>query len=237
MKAISTESSSPSKRSKDWRSRVSRTRRAISSGQNGVAQLPELTATATLHHQSEAAQRFLLESSGEFVSRDSETTLKRLAIQAVPFLADFCFFDVLATDGTIQRVSWAHADTVKHELFELVHEFVPARSSIDDPVSKVLRTGQPEFVPEVNDAWMWAVATSQRHFELMRELQLRSMIAVPLQVPGGTLGCSLSATPGARDAVTAGKTYGWPRTSLTGRLGRGECPTLPRAPSGLPPQG
>ena len=35
---------------------------------------------------------------------------------------------------------------------------------------------------------MWAVATSQRHFELMRELQLRSMIAVPLQVPGGTLG-------------------------------------------------
>ena len=75
------------------------------SGPNGVAQLPA-TATATLHRQSEDAQRFLLESSGEFVSSDSETTLKRLAIQAVPFLADFCFFDVVATDGTIRRVSW-----------------------------------------------------------------------------------------------------------------------------------
>ncbi len=156
-------------------------------GQNGVAQLPA-TATASLHHQSEDARRFLLESSGEFVSRDSETTLKRLAIQAVPFLADFCFFDVLATDGTIQRVSWAHASTVEHELFELLHEFVPERSSIVDPVSKVLRSGQPEFVPEVNDAWMWEVATSQRQFELMRDLQLRSLIAVPLQVRGGTLG-------------------------------------------------
>ncbi len=156
-------------------------------GPNGVAQLPA-TATASLHHHFEDTQRFLLQSSGEFVSRDSETTLKRLAIQAVPFLADFCFFDVLATDGTIHRVSWAHAETVEHELFELLHAFVPVRSSIEDPVSKVLRTGQPELVPEVNDAWMWGVATSQRHFELMRELQLRSMIAVPLQVPGGTLG-------------------------------------------------
>ena len=59
---------------------------------------------------------------------------------------------------------------------------------MDDPVSKVLRTGQPEFVPEVSYAWMWAVATSQRHFELMRELELCSMIAVPIQVPGETLG-------------------------------------------------
>ena len=114
--------------------------------------------------------------------------MKRLAIQAVPFLADFCFFDVLATDGTIHRVSWAHAETVEHELFELLHAFVPVRSSIEDPVSKVLRTGQPELSRKSTHAWMWGVATSQRHFELMCELQLRSMIAVPLQVPGGTLG-------------------------------------------------
>ncbi len=156
-------------------------------GPTAVAEMPA-TATSGPHQQSEDAQRFLLQSSGEFISRDSDTTLKRLALQAVPFLAEFCFFDVVETDGTIKRVSWAHASTIKHELFERFLEFVPVRSSIDDPVSKVLRTGQPEFVPEVNDAWMWGVATSQRHFEIMRELQLRSMIAVPLQVPGGTLG-------------------------------------------------
>jgi signal transduction histidine kinase/ActR/RegA family two-component response regulator len=143
---------------------------------------------ATDRHQSEDAQRFLLDISAEFVSRDYENTLKRLAIRTVPFLADFCFFDVLSADGTVQRVAWAHADTVKHHLLDVAVEFVPARSSFEHPVSKVMRTGQPEFVPDVSDAWMSAIATSPRHLALMRGLELRSLIAVPLLVPGLTLG-------------------------------------------------
>ena len=83
---------------------------------------------------------------------------------------------------------WAHTEAINHELFDTVDEFVPALSSIDHPVSKVLRTGKPEFVPEVTEDWMRAAATSQRHFELMRDLELRSMIAVPLLVAAGTLG-------------------------------------------------
>ncbi len=143
---------------------------------------------ATERHQSEDAQRFLLEISAEFDSRDYETTLKRLAVRAVPFFADFCFFDVLSVDGAIQRVCGAHAETGKQTLIDTGDEFVPAKSPIGHTVSKVLRTGKPDFVPEVTDAWMWAAATSQRHFELMRDLELCSMIAVPLLVPGGALG-------------------------------------------------
>jgi signal transduction histidine kinase/CheY-like chemotaxis protein len=157
-------------------------------GQNGGKGLHHLTPAARERHQSVDAQRFLLEISAEFVSRDYETTLKRLAVRAVPFFADFCFFDVLSVDGIIQRVCGAHADSAKQSLFDTDDEFVPAKSSSSHPVSKVLRTGKPDFVPEVTDAWMWAAASSQRHFELMRDLELRSMIAVPLLVPGWTLG-------------------------------------------------
>ena len=155
---------------------------------NGGIALRDHTTAAPERHQSEEAQRFLLESSAEFVSRDHETTLKRLAVRAVPFFADFCFFDVLSVDGIIQRVCGAHANPVKQALFDRVDEFVPALSAIDHPVSRVLRTGKPDYVPEVTDAWMRAAATSQRHFELMRDLEVCSMIAVPLLVPGLTLG-------------------------------------------------
>ena len=117
--------------------------------ENGESQLHHLTKGATSRHQSDDAQRFLLDISAEFVSRDYETTLKRLAIRTVPFFADFCFFDVLSADGTIRRVSWAHADSVKHRLLDMAVEFVPARSSTNHPVSKVMRTGESEFVPEV----------------------------------------------------------------------------------------
>ena len=116
MKATSIKSSLTSEKKQELASTCELHLQIHVSGQNGPTQLPELTTTVPQRHQSEAARRFLLKSSGEFVLRDSETTLKRLAIQAVPFLADFCFFDVLATDGTIHRVSWAHAEAVEHEI-------------------------------------------------------------------------------------------------------------------------
>jgi signal transduction histidine kinase/CheY-like chemotaxis protein len=162
--------------------------RSRGANRNGGTRSRDFTTTATGLRQSEEAQRFLLDMSAEFLSRDYETTLKRLAIRAVPFLADFCFFDVLSVDGIIQRVGFGHADTLKHILFDMINEFVPALGSIGHPVSKVLRTGKSEFVPEVTYAWMRAAATSQRHFEFMRDLELRSIIAVPLLVAGATLG-------------------------------------------------
>jgi signal transduction histidine kinase/ActR/RegA family two-component response regulator len=136
----------------------------------------------------EERQRFLLGVSDEFDSRDYETTLKRLARRAVPFLADFCFVDVVADDETIRRVGWAHADPAKRGLFDAIDHFVPPRDGQDDPVSRVLREGQADFVPEVTDAWMRAAATSPQHLELMRELELRSLMTVPLMARERWLG-------------------------------------------------
>ena len=157
-------------------------------GRNGGTAARDLGVGASEHRQSEDAQRFLLDISSEFVSRDYETTLKRLAIRAVPFLADFCFVDVLSVDGTIQRVGWAHTEAINHELFALVDGFVPGLGSIGHPVSEVLRTGKSELVPEVTEGWMRGAATSELHFELMRDLKLRSLICVPLLAAAGTLG-------------------------------------------------
>ena len=107
-------------------------------GRNGGTGLRDHKSAAPERHQSEEAQRFLLEISAEFVSRDYQATLKRLAVRAVPFFADFCFFDVLSVDGIIQRVCAAHADMDKQSLCDTFNEFVPALNSIGHPVSKVL---------------------------------------------------------------------------------------------------
>jgi signal transduction histidine kinase/CheY-like chemotaxis protein len=188
MEATSFESRPPHEQKRESTSDRGLHSRSRGASRNGGTQSRDFATNVTERHQSNVAQRFLLDISAEFLSRDYETTLKRLAIRAVPFLADFCFFDVLSVDGTIQRVGWGHADTLKHMRFDTINEFVPAFGSIGHPVSKVLRTGKSDFVPEVTDAWMTSAATSQRHFEFMRELELRSIIAVPLLVAGTTLG-------------------------------------------------
>jgi signal transduction histidine kinase/ActR/RegA family two-component response regulator len=136
----------------------------------------------------EKGQQFLLEASAEFVSRDEETTLMHLARRTVPFLADFCFFDVVQLDGTIRRVGWAHADPDKHRWFDQVGQFVPPSGPNDHPVAKVLITGEAEFIPEVTDDWMQRVATSPQHLAFMRALELRSVIVLPMIVHQRNLG-------------------------------------------------
>ncbi len=152
----------------------------------------------------EDRQRFLLGASDEFDSRDSEATLKRLAHRAVPFLADFCFVDVVETDGAIRRVGWAHADPARQGLLDGLDRFVPSRNGRNHPVSRVLRQGQAEFVPEVTDDWIQAAATSPQHLERMRDLGLRSSITVPLMAGDRRLGAftfCYAATSGRRYTV------------------------------------
>ena len=136
----------------------------------------------------EEGQRFLLGASDELDSRDGEATLKRLARRAVPFFADFCFVDVVAADETIRRVGWAHHDPAKQELFDRIDQFVPPRNGQDHPVSRALREGQADFVPEVTDSWMRAAATSPQHLEFMRDLDLGSLMTVPLMARERRLG-------------------------------------------------
>jgi signal transduction histidine kinase/CheY-like chemotaxis protein/pimeloyl-ACP methyl ester carboxylesterase len=160
-------------------------------------------AEATQRKRLEESQHFLAEVSVEFTSLDYETTLKNLARRAVPFLADFCFFDVVTPDESVQRVGWAHADPAKQELFDKVCRLVPASNFKDRPVAKALLTGQPDFEPEITDAWMQAAATSPQHLQFMRDLGLSSMMAVPLIAHErrlGTLTFCYAAASGRRYA-------------------------------------
>ena len=68
MKALLIKSSVPSETKQELESPCELHSQIHVSGQHGLTQLPELTTTATQRHRSDAAQCFLLESSGEFVS-------------------------------------------------------------------------------------------------------------------------------------------------------------------------
>ncbi len=132
-------------------------------------------------------------------SLDYETTLSNVARLAVPSLADFCVFDLVADSGAIQRVAWHYEEPAREAAFDDVWRFVPNADLDRHPVAKVLRTGRTEFVPDVTDAWMEAVATGPEHLQLMYDLALRSLITVPLMARERTLGavslCRVGASP------------------------------------------
>ena len=147
---------------------------------------------AILYREGEEAQRrlaFLAEASRLLSgSLDYDRTLKRISELAVPQLADWCVVDILEEDGTLTAVNITHSDPAKVEMArDLRRRYAPdphaSRGSY-----QVIRTGEPELYREITDEMLQESAVDEEHLRLLRELQLRSALVVPLVARGKTLG-------------------------------------------------
>jgi len=144
-----------------------------------------------------AAQRdsFLAEATLTLTSSlDYEETLRRLAGLAVPYLADFCAFDVIAQDGKLARVAATH---VLPEKAELADEIRAHHENPDAPTTpeSVIRTKTESFIQEVTDDMIVASARGdEEHLASLRSLGVISYLCVPVVAHDRTLGAMTLAT-------------------------------------------
>ena len=133
----------------------------------------------------------LLAAAGPALSAslDYEETLRRAARLLVPDLADWCLLDIVEEDGRVHQLAVAHADPEKEVLLRRLRE---VRSfGADDPGStaEVLRTGRSVLLPGLPD---WSLYEQEigagEHLEILRQLEPRSLMSVPLLARGRTLG-------------------------------------------------
>ncbi len=148
---------------------------------------------ARLYESEQAARQrlaFIAEASALLsTSLDYEQTLARLARLAVPRLADWCAIDIAGEDGTIQRLTVAHQDPAKVRWATELQQRRPPDPDAAHGVAFVIRTGQPEFFPEIPQSVIEAaVADDEELRRIIDELGLRSSICVPLTARGRTLG-------------------------------------------------
>ncbi len=145
-------------------------------------------------YAAERAQRermtFLARASELLASSlDYNRTLSQLAQLAVPGLADWCTIDMLSEDGAIERLAVAHQDPEKVRWAHELQARYPPRP--DDPhgVPQVLRSGEPEFFPQLPDEVLGeAIGDDEELRRIVDQLGLRSSICVPLTARGRTLG-------------------------------------------------
>ena len=122
-------------------------------------------------------------------SLDYEQTLARLARLSVPELADWCAIDMVGADGSIQRLAVAHEDPDKVRWALELQERYPPNPDDAHGVSFVIRTGEPEFLPELPEELLEeAIGEDEALREIVQQLGLRSSICVPLNARGRTLG-------------------------------------------------
>jgi PAS domain S-box-containing protein len=120
---------------------------------------------------------------------DHRDALARVAELAVPRLADWVGVNIAEPGSTQpQQLAVAHVDPAKIELARALALRYPLDPDAPTGVAKVMRTGRPEFYPEIPAELLDRGAVDDEHRRILRELDLRSTIVVPLRGKGPVFG-------------------------------------------------
>src|SRR5919206_3760246 len=180
-----------------------------------VALAVNIMEDVTDSRRAERRQGFLAEASKLISSSlDIATTLDKVAWAGVPEVADWCIVDMPDERGAIRHVAIAHIDPVQRErLTEMRAPYPPGDTDDRSPVG-VMRHGRSTLVPELTEEQMAAYAENERHLELMRALESRSVAVVPLAAGDRTIGTITVAT------AESGRPLGPEEAALLEEVGR-----------------
>ncbi|HVH54056.1 MAG TPA: PAS domain S-box protein, partial [Actinomycetota bacterium] len=142
----------------------------------------------TEDRKREERQRFLARATKELVSSlDYQATLSRIARMAVPELADWCAVDILEPDGSLELLAIAHVDPSKIEWAREFRRAFPIEMTAPTGLPRVIRTGESELYPSIDSALLEA-SLDDEQLEVIRALELSSVMLLPLRARGRTLG-------------------------------------------------
>ncbi len=129
---------------------------------------------------AKARSDFLAEASAVLASSlNYEETLATVARLAVPQVADWCAIDLI--DGNdLKRVAVAHKDEKKVQWVREAGTRFPQTLDSGSGVARVIASRRSELVPVVEDAMLERGARSPDHLAALRQLQIRSVLGVPL---------------------------------------------------------
>jgi hypothetical protein len=155
--------------------------------------IEDLTALKT----AETRTRLLAETGQMLASSlDYEQTLSHVARMAVPELADWGAVD-LASEGTreLRRVATAAADDVR--LAQALQDFHAPGADSGSALRRVIRSGNSVLYRKVTRDQLarWSRSAAQLH--ALQELDVRSVMIVPMRVPTQTTGAMTFVTTGS----------------------------------------
>ena len=150
-------------------------------------------AIARIRAQQDSARQaarvqFLADATSKLSeSLEYQHTLVEVARMAVPDWADWCAID-LVEDDRLHRLAVEHVDPEKVALAIELEGRYPAQRDAAGGAWTVVRTGEPLLIPVVTDEMLVAGARDDEHLRVLRLVQLRSVLLVPLVARGAVLG-------------------------------------------------
>jgi PAS domain S-box-containing protein len=134
-------------------------------------------------------QEFLFKATKELSSSlEYNKTLKKLSKLIVPQLADWFSIDLLNSKGTLDLLLVSHIDPKKEKWAIELRKEQPIDMSSKAGVPNVIKTGRAELYPYLSEEILLKSAQNEKQKELIKQLQLRSAMIVPLSARKKHLG-------------------------------------------------
>jgi signal transduction histidine kinase/CHASE3 domain sensor protein len=147
------------------------------------------TRDITRKKREQQGAELLSEASRVLASTlDYESTLESVAQLAVGDLAEWCAVDLVQAGGAIRQAVVAHIDEEKVKWAKELNRRYPPDYAGPTGVGAVIRTGRPEIYADISDEMLVAAGRDEHHLAIMRELQIKSALIVPMIARGRTLG-------------------------------------------------
>jgi GAF domain-containing protein len=139
---------------------------------------------------------FLAQASERLAeSLDLEVTLQTVAELGVPKLADRCALYLVEESKITKRVLAPALNDDERSLFDANDTTLSAVSG----VGAVIRTGQTQYLPRVEDSMLIAGARSGEELDLLRRVGFGGLLLVPLRARGRNLGALAFVNRAGRD--------------------------------------
>ena len=140
--------------------------------------------------QAEQDHAFFSELSSLLAkSLNYKDLLHQIAEMVVAHVADWCVVHVISEDETtIEQVATTHKDPEKHAIAVALQEKYPPKPDFTRGAYKVLRTGVPEFFPQITEEGIRQLAHCEEHRNLIRSLGFQSAMVLPMIARGHSLG-------------------------------------------------
>lgn len=137
--------------------------------------------------KSENYLKFLNQSSEELAAtHDTNEALDKIIKLLVPAFTDWLVINELGEDGFAHLLKMGHADPGKVKWAEAYRKTHPidVRDNRKGSSSYALRTGESVLVPRITEQMIEEEAKDDEEAKILKELSIRSVMIIPLQVKG-----------------------------------------------------
>lgn len=143
----------------------------------------------TERQRAEAVMEFLAQTRAALAALvDRDSALQQAAGAMVPFFADWCVLYTISSEGNIEHQACAHHDPEKQRILKEMLDRYPFDWSNSSASVQALRSGEAQFIADLPDALLTNIARDQTHIDLLRALDPKSIISIPLRVRDRTIG-------------------------------------------------